>query len=148
MKILIVEDEATIAELVVEHLEAAGHTIIGPATTADEALDLCRRHVPDLAILDINLEDGSSGIEVARSLCARWGPVAIFASGEGLVARQARDLALGHLGKPYEMRALLQSVETIAAIRRKGAWQQMPSGFEPFPHPEAAWMPPEPPASF
>lgn len=55
MRILIVEDEALIAELIVEHLEEAGHSIIGPAATAEEALALCRHRRPDLAILDIDL---------------------------------------------------------------------------------------------
>jgi len=134
MKILIVEDEALIAALVVEHLEDAGHTVIGPAATAGDALDLCRQQGPDLAILDINLQDGSSGIEVARELFARWGLVAIFASGEMLAARQAQELALGYLRKPYEMTALLQSVEAIEALRAGAAPRRVPPGFEAFPH--------------
>ncbi|HWL82993.1 MAG TPA: response regulator [Roseomonas sp.] len=138
MHILIVEDEALIASLVVEHLEDAGHTIIGPAATASEALDLCRVHTPDLAILDINLQDGSSGIEVARELFSRRGLVAIFASGEMLAARQAQGIALGYLRKPYEMRVLLQSVEAIEAMRSGSAPRRMPCGFEAFPHLRAA----------
>ncbi|MXP65018.1 response regulator [Roseomonas sp. M0104] len=139
MKILIVEDEALIAALVVEHLEEAGHAIIGPAATAGEALDLCREDIPELAILDINLQDGSSGIEVARELFARWGLVAIFASGEVLAARQAQDVALGYLPKPYEMAALLQSVEAVEAMRAGSVPRQVPLGFEAFPHLQASW---------
>ncbi|HWX46877.1 MAG TPA: response regulator [Roseomonas sp.] len=138
MKILIVEDEALIAELVVEHLEDAGHTIIGPAATAREAIDLCQSDTPDLAILDINLQDGSSGVEVAKELFSRWGLVAIFASGEIMTARQARDIALGYLRKPYEMHALLQSVEAVEAMRSGSTPRPVPQAFEVFPHREVA----------
>lgn len=134
MNILVVEDEALIAELLVERLEEAGHTVIGPAATARAALDLCQESAPDLAILDISLQDGSSGVEVARELFARWGLVAIFASGETLAARQAQDVALGYLRKPYEMAALLQSVEAMEALRAGSAPRQVPQGFEAFPH--------------
>ncbi|MDJ0391198.1 response regulator [Roseomonas sp. E05] len=139
MQILIAEDDCLISSLMVEHLEDAGHTVIGPAATASVALDLCRAHTPDLAILDINLQDGSSGIEVARELFSRWGLVAIFASGEMLAARQAQGIALGYLRKPYEMCALLQSVEAIEAVRSGSTPRRMPRGFEAFPHLQAAW---------
>lgn len=135
MKILLVEDEPLIAEMAAEYLHGAGHTIMGPAATVSEALALCRQEVPDVAVLDISLKDGSSGVELARALFLRWGLIAIFASGEMMVARRAQDVALGALSKPYELQALLHSVELTAALRAGHSPSRWPRGFELFSRP-------------
>ena len=74
MRILIVEDEALIAMALADGLEDAGHEVVGPAATIAEALALCDEAPPppELAVLDINLRDGSSGVDVARALLERW----------------------------------------------------------------------------
>ncbi len=71
MRILIVEDEALIAVVLADSLEGAGHEVMGPASTMAEALALCEALRPELALLDINLRDGSSGVDVARALLER-----------------------------------------------------------------------------
>jgi ActR/RegA family two-component response regulator len=46
--------------------------VLGPATTLTEALALCQAILPDSALVDINLRDGSSGVALARALVERW----------------------------------------------------------------------------
>ena len=74
MRILIVEDDAVIAMVLADSLEDAGHEVVGPAATMAEALALCEGAAPppELAVLDINLRDGSNGVDVARALMGRW----------------------------------------------------------------------------
>ena len=67
MRILIVEDEVPIAMALAEGLERAGHLVTGPASTMAEALALCEALSPELALLDVNLRDGSDGVDVARA---------------------------------------------------------------------------------
>jgi DNA-binding response OmpR family regulator len=55
MRILIVEDDALVAIVLTDCLDDARHEVVGPATTAAEAVALCEAGVPDLALLDIGL---------------------------------------------------------------------------------------------
>lgn len=66
--ILIIEDEALIAldlQMIVENL---GHNVIGIAKTHKEAVDLAHQGKPKLILTDIQLADGSSGIEAVDEI--------------------------------------------------------------------------------
>ena len=67
-RILIVEDEADIRELIGYNLQQAGHETVLVAT-AEGALDLVRAELPDVVVIDWMLP-GMSGIELARALRA------------------------------------------------------------------------------
>ena len=132
MRILIVEDEALIAMALTDSLERGGHEVMGPASTMAEALALCAMLRPELALLDINLRDGSNGVDGARALFARWGVLSIFASGEMMEARQAKDVALGYIRKPYAAKTVLRSVEVAREVMDGAAPGALPAGFELF----------------
>ena len=132
MRILIVEDEALIAWMLADSLEDGGHEVVGPATTMAEALALCEVEAPppELAVLDINLRDGSNGVDVARALFARWGVLSIFASGQMMEAWRARDVALGYIRKPYEAETVLRSVEVAREVMSGAEPRAVPAGLE------------------
>ncbi len=132
MRILIVEDEALIAMVLADSLEDGGHVVVGPAATMAEALALCEAAPPELAVLDVNLGDGSNGVDVARALLERWGVLSIFASAQMMEARRARDIALGHIRKPYGAETVLRSVEVAREVMRGGKPVTVPAGFELF----------------
>ena len=132
MRILIVEDEALIAMVLADSLEDGGHEVVGPAATMAEALALCEAAPPELAVLDVNLGDGSNGVDVARTLLERWGVLSIFASAQMMEARRARDIALGHIRKPYGAETVLRSVEVAREVMRGGKPVTVPAGFELF----------------
>ena len=133
MRVLIVEDEALIAMVLADSLEDAGHEVVGPAATMAEALALCdRAPPPDLAVLDINLGDGSNGVDMARALVERWGVPSIFASGQTMEARQARDVALGYIRKPYEAQTVLRGVEVAREVMDGRTPRAVPPGLELF----------------
>jgi CheY-like chemotaxis protein len=132
MRILIVEDEALIAMVLADSLEDGGHEVVGPAATMAEALALCEAAPPELAVLDVNLRDGSNGVDVARALLERWGVLSIFASAQMMEARRARDIALGHIRKPYGAETVLRSVEVAREVMRGGKPVTVPAGFELF----------------
>ncbi|MCB4824971.1 response regulator [Roseicella aerolata] len=132
MRILVVEDEALIALMLTESLERAGHEVMGPAATLDEALALCEPAPPELALLDVDLQDGSNGVDVARALFERWGVLSIFASGQLMEARRVRDIALGYIRKPYEAETVLRSVEMAREMLDGHQPREVPAGFELF----------------
>jgi CheY-like chemotaxis protein len=76
--ILIIEDEALIA-LDLEHLvESLGHRTIGIARTRSEAIALSKAKRPGLILADIQLADGSSGLEAVNDLLSSFEVPVIF----------------------------------------------------------------------
>ena len=132
MRILIVEDDALTAMVLTDSLEDGGHEVMGPASTLAEALALCDALRPELALLDIHLRDGSNGVDVARALLERWGVPSIFVSAQTVEARRARDIALGHIRKPYRPETVLRSVEVAREVMDGRTPKHVPAGFELF----------------
>ena len=66
LKILIVEDDAIIAQLIEHYLISFGHQILDIVHNSERALDLIHNLRPDLVLLDINIEGFKDGIEIAR----------------------------------------------------------------------------------
>ena len=133
MRVLIVEEEVLIAWMLADSLEDAGHEVVGPAATMAEALALCEAAPPpELAVLDVNLRDGSNGVDVARALLERWGVLSLFASGQVVEARQARGIALGCIRKPYAPQTVLRGVEVAREVMDGRTPRHVPAGLELF----------------
>jgi DNA-binding response OmpR family regulator len=60
MKILIVEDELFIAMLLEEALQDEGYEVIGPFSSASQALEKIEEEMPNAAVLDVNIRGGTS----------------------------------------------------------------------------------------
>ena len=67
-RILIVEDEMIIALDLENLVTELGHTVVGIATTREEAVRLATEQEPDLVLCDIQLADGSSGVDAATDI--------------------------------------------------------------------------------
>ena len=118
MVILIVEDEILIGWTLKLVLQVAGHRAIGPAASADEALELTRTDRPELAFIDIGIAGERDGIAVASALTEQHGTACIFLTAQADRARTARDVALGVIAKPYDPRDVLHAVNVVAASGR------------------------------
>jgi DNA-binding LytR/AlgR family response regulator len=68
LKVLIVEDETLIAELIKIYLAERGHELIGNPISYQEAIDSFTFLEPDIVLLDIRLYGEKSGIDVAYYL--------------------------------------------------------------------------------
>ena len=67
-RIMVIEDEAIIAMDLQGIIAEMGHAITGVARTASGAVDLAKRERPDLILSDIQLADGSSGIDAVNEI--------------------------------------------------------------------------------
>lgn len=76
--VLVIEDEPIIAMDLNSIVSALGHRVAGIARTRDEARALGRKVRPDLILSDINLADGSSGIDAVGDLLAEFGEVPVI----------------------------------------------------------------------
>jgi CheY-like chemotaxis protein len=67
-EIMIIEDEPLIAMDIEHMVEELGHTVTGVARTHKEALDLFESAPPKMVLADIQLADGSSGIDAVNDI--------------------------------------------------------------------------------
>ncbi|MGR3433816.1 MAG: response regulator [Shimia sp.] len=117
MRILIIEDELLIALDVEMALEDAGHTVIGTATTADEAVEMARAASPDLVVVDLRLADGSCGRTAVERIRAYQDVLVVFASGNvdpAMRERLRRLDPVAMLSKPYAPEAVVRAVAQAA----------------------------------
>ncbi len=120
-RILVVEDEPAIQELVALNLAQAGYEA-ALAASAEEALERIREALPDLVLLDWMLP-GQSGIELARRLRAdertKRLPV-IMLTARGAEEDKLRGLETGaddYVTKPFSMKELQARIKAV--LRRR-----------------------------
>jgi DNA-binding response OmpR family regulator len=110
-RILIVEDEFLIADLIREIVEECGCEVIGPFGTLVEALHACRSANADAAIVDLVLH-GEQAYPIADVLSRRGIPFG-FATGKGTAAIESAWEQRPFLGKPFaaeEVRELINGL--------------------------------------
>jgi CheY-like chemotaxis protein len=76
--VLIIEDDTFIAMELETLVEGLGHHVLGVARTHAEALALTKKKKPGLILADIQLADGSSGLEAVNELLASFEAPVIF----------------------------------------------------------------------
>ena len=67
-KVMIIEDEPMIALDIETLVEEIGHSVVGIAATRSEAVKLAEQTRPDIILSDIQLADGSSGIDAVNDI--------------------------------------------------------------------------------
>lgn len=118
-RILIIEDEALVALEVQLVLEDLGHTVVGMAADADSARAIASETVVDLALVDINLSDGPTGMALGRELAEDHGVSVLFMTGNPGMLRDGVAGTIGVLSKPTE-EAAMQTAVAYALRRRTG----------------------------
>jgi DNA-binding response OmpR family regulator len=119
VKILIVDDDADLLALVGFALTQAGYLVL-KAPDARTALQRYAAESPDLAILDINLPDGS-GFEICEAIRAQSKIPVMMLTARSEEEDLVRALELGaddYLTKPFSPRTLLARVKAL--LRRAG----------------------------
>ena len=76
--VLIIEDEPVIAADIEALVKELGHTVVDIAATRTEAVDAVARKTPGLVLADIQLADGSSGIDAVKDILGRFDVPVIF----------------------------------------------------------------------
>jgi DNA-directed RNA polymerase specialized sigma24 family protein/CheY-like chemotaxis protein len=115
--ILIVEDDAIIAYDLTETVLGMGHKVCGTAATMEEALAAAAANQPSLALMDLRLAHGGSGITTAQALRETRALPIIFVTA---FAEELKQRGLDYLGpvikKPFTReqieRAITQAVFT------------------------------------
>jgi len=110
-QILVVEDEALLAELLADNLRDGGYEVVGPALDVATALHLLRTERVNAALLDVNLPGGNVD-SIADEMAQRGIPFA-FCSGGTLNNVAARHANRPVLEKPFTAPAMLALAERL-----------------------------------
>lgn len=124
-RILVVEDEEDILELIRYNLQKEGYTVTG-ATSGEEALVCVKSGMPDLVLLDLMLP-GVNGLDVCRQLrqdpASSHVPIIIVTAKD-----EESDIVLGlelgaddYVAKPFSPKVLLARVRAVLRRRARPA---------------------------
>ena len=119
-RVLIVEDDPAVREVLAEYLGGHGYDVVQAdrGTAMREAVE---RNLPDVVLLDVNLP-GEDGLTLARFLRERFDVGIIMVTGATDVADRVAGLEVGaddYVTKPFDLRELRARIKTI--LRRMQA---------------------------
>ncbi|GII84671.1 DNA-binding response regulator [Sphaerisporangium siamense] len=113
-RILVVDDDPTVAEVVVKYLERDGHSVESVGDGA-EALRRALANPPDLLVLDLMLP-GMDGLQVCKKLRERWPVPVIMLTALGEEIDRVVGLETGaddYVTKPFSPRELALRVQSV-----------------------------------
>ncbi len=125
LSILIVEDEAIVAEDLAGKIRLMGYDVAGKTATGEEAVELARRPGTALVLMDIHLAGAMDGIEAAQQIHRERNIPVLFLTAHidrGMVERALQAEAFGYILKPFDERDLRVQIEMAlykhAAVQR------------------------------
>jgi len=108
--ILIIEDEPLTASHLEQLVKSLGHDVTGIARTHRDALQLAHVRKPDLILSDIQLADGSSGVEAVNEILGELEAPVIFVTGHPeMLLTGAKPEPTFLIAKPF-------NAETVKAV--------------------------------
>lgn len=116
-EVLIVEDEPLVALNLEALVEDLGYVVAAALPDAASAWERAQRSAPDVAIVDLNLLDGRTGLTLATRLAAELDVVVIVATGNpGDVSGD--EPVFDVVRKPYLNEAMAQAIERALSAAR------------------------------
>jgi PAS domain S-box-containing protein len=114
-KVLIVEDDPMLALDLRHEVEGLGFEVMGMAESADEAILASMGNIPDLALMDIQIDGSMDGIQTAQILQKDHRVPVVFLTSccdDATISRAAQAMPYGYLVKPYKLQDLKASIHT------------------------------------
>lgn len=141
LQILIVEDEALLAMDLEAMIEDSGHTVVGEAASLREVRSLRLENDPHIAFVDIQLDEGSSGLDVCALILERWSTTAVvFVTANPKKIPSDFCGAHGVIPKPFSRSGLMSAMRYIEeGVCDPPPHSEQPSSFTPSPHLLEKW---------
>ncbi|MCK9579676.1 MAG: response regulator [Methanoregula sp.] len=124
-RILIVEDDEIISNLITTLLEKKGYTVVGKISSGEQAVIKAAELEPDLILMDIHLAGAMDGVTAARYIFQLFHYPIVFLTAlcdDGLLERAKHAQPLGYILKPFTDKDLSSNVELALynhTIRKK-----------------------------
>lgn len=134
LNFLVVEDETILAMDIGLMIEDAGHQVLAEATSLKDVLALKHIESPHVAFVDLQLADGSSGLDVCAFIREYWASaIVVFVTANPAHIRREHG-AHGVIAKPFSRNGLMSAMRYIAeGISDPPPTSPQPSGFMTFP---------------
>lgn len=113
-KIVIADDEPITRMDLKEMLEVEGYNVVAEASDGFDAIELCRKHRPELIIMDIKMPllDGINACKIINEEQLADSVILLTAYSDRTFIKKAKEVGvIGYLVKPIDDRALLPAVE-------------------------------------
>jgi CheY-like chemotaxis protein len=126
--VLIIEDEPMIAMDLESIVEGLGHRVTATARTHDEAVNAVRKQVPGLVLADIQLADGSSGLDAVNEMLGSIEVPVIFITAypDRLLTGERPEPAF-LITKPYQPDTVKAIVSQALFFERRARLRDRPS---------------------
>lgn len=114
IKVLIVEDEAIIAERLYADLTDYGYHVLEPCFDPAAALQSLGTEQPDIVLIDIKLNDAMDGIDLGAVINSRYGLPFIFVTGntdDAMISQALRVQPRAFLAKPVQLHTLIGTIQ-------------------------------------
>ena len=125
-KILVVDDDVIIIELLEKRLRYEGYEVVGKAYSGEEAVEMARLHRPDLILMDIVMPGKIDGITAAETINAELDIPVIFLTAfadDKSVERAKKVEPRGYILKPFQEKEIKAAIEV--ALYRKDLERQL-----------------------
>lgn len=117
-KIVIVDDEPITRMDIKDILEAEGYDVVGEAADGFSAIELCKKHNPDLVIMDIQMPI-LDGIKASKRITMEnlaGGILLLTAFNDSMFIEKAKNVgAFGYLVKPLDEKSFIPTIEMCLA---------------------------------
>lgn len=120
-KIIVVEDDISVSELIQTVLEEDGYTVV-TALSAEKAKEVITAENPDIAMIDMILP-GQGGMELILELHSAWPNLAIILTSGKIDMNKSTFKVLAHqfgvvsiLPKPFTIEELLSTVREVSGV--------------------------------
>nr|WP_310522987.1 response regulator [Polymorphobacter sp.] len=119
-RVMIIEDEPIIAMDLQNIVESLGHSVVGIAATRTEAANMAGRLDADLVLADIQLADGSSGIDAVKDMLAEHDVPVVFVTAfpERLLTGE-RPEPTYLITKPFQVEMLVATIGQALMMARR-----------------------------
>lgn len=117
-KIIIIEDEALIAEEIAGTLESLGYEVVANEVNGDRALDIFANIAADLVLLDISIRGTLSGIDLAKIIRKKYKLPFVFLtsfSDAPTLEKVKETIPYGYVIKPFSDDDLRINIELALA---------------------------------
>lgn len=124
LRVLVVDDQPAVCEVVADTIAYAGHEIVGKAKDGVEAVSLAKELQPDLVVMDISMPR-MNGVDAMKAILgAKSARRVLLMSGEyrslGVTREEMmREGAAGFMEKPFNVSDLFELLDRWSGEERK-----------------------------
>ncbi len=116
IKILIVEDDYLISYLMESYVNNKKYQLIGTADSCEKALEIVKKEIPDVVLMDVRIDGDKDGIDTAILINQISNVPIIYATGNNdprTLQRASETNMIGFLVKPIDKEELLKILNKI-----------------------------------